>query len=768
MIAIVLSIFFVTISGITFNGNTQYPTPDTYTTLSDIDVFIWGNTIGALSAQIAAYNANIDTVRASSTGYYGGMTTGGLSAFDIGSDLLNHGGVWKKFCDNCLLWYHNNDPTQETACALGTKVEPKVAYTVLKGMADDAAVNEYDGCKLLSVITSSDKSISEVWIKTSDGTVLKIVAKYYIDASYEQELGQKAGIEYISGREARTTYNEWLAGNIKCYVGRGRSGGTGEASDQIQAYTYRLCLDITGGGTAFPNPDWYDSTEFGYIDDLCSADENADYTDVIQLGSLPNGKKDGNCFNAKIGTDSATYNTYYPTQTKTGWNNIEYEQWQYILRLVYHCKNGANVHQNMKDSWSDITLASDEWTDTDNVPPQLYVREGLRLANPAYMMTQKDIVDPAYLLKSDSVFLGTYMIDCHRCSERDKYSDEAPEGLFINPRLNKRAYQVPFRCLYTPDCPNFMTAFAFGASHVAYCSMRMEPQFCHAGQACAVAASVAIGAGINNIALVSTSDIQTALIGAEQYAQVIEPYDPFTMSDWTPSLNTTITLTSHLPATYGDVSWDFDGNGTVDAENESTITIQFPKNKKYRVAIRGENESQNIDYSYVITAGDISTAEEEYLIDDNEADNTGFTDYYTLVPFQGMGMKTDGNTSKGSCYIEYPITITTADYYDISVSLPQDTSLDTNFDDSVPCELELDNETTYIATWNQQLISRQDRPFWFTCIFAQKYLPVGTHIFRIKNDDTTVKVGADCVKITESGTWEKDNEDVYKWNDYTP
>ena len=285
----------------------------------------------------------------------------------------------------------------------------------------------------------------------------------------------------------------------------------------------------------------------------------------------------------------------------------------------------------------------------------------------------------------------------------------------------------------------------------------------HMGQACGDACVVAIKNGKCSVSDINYSSLKTNL---ESQDAVLYPQDPFSASDWNPDTNETVTFIRNLPTSYGDVSWDFDGNGTADAVDEDTVQVQFPESKYYRVSMRAESAGRSESFEFIIPVGE--SPDDEYIIDETDATQTGTWVFYAnLVPFWELGMLSDNNTNKGSSYLTYSIIITEADYYDISVCFPKEDDLSTNFPDNVPVELEVTGDQTYTATWNQQLSSRSTRPFFFYRLFSNKYLPVGTHYFRVKNDGTTQKVGADAIKITESGTWSKVN-DVYIWSDYTP
>jgi len=108
----------------------------------------------------------------------------------------------------------------------------------------------------------------------------------------------------------------------------------------------------------------------------------------------------------------------------------------------------------------------------------------------AYVMRQRDCTQQ--LTKPDSIGMGSFIMDSHAVERLVNHDGSViDEGNFDVP---VRPYQIPYRSLIpeSGQCPNLLVPVCMSASHVAYGSIRMEPQYMVMGQACGVAAVQAL------------------------------------------------------------------------------------------------------------------------------------------------------------------------------------------------------------------------------------------------------------------------------------
>jgi hypothetical protein len=138
-------------------------------------------------------------------------------------------------------------------------------------------------------------------------------------------------------------------------------------------------------------------------------------------------------------------------------------------------------------------MCKDEFMDNGGWPWELYVRESRRMVSD-FVMVQSNVLNPVSL--PDSVGMGGYYTDCHYCERM------LTNGIIVNEGSAKGTISGPYPIAYRSlvpkmtDCTNLLVPWSLSASHIAFCSIRMEPTFMILSQSAATAACMAIDDGV--------------------------------------------------------------------------------------------------------------------------------------------------------------------------------------------------------------------------------------------------------------------------------
>ncbi|MCX6847319.1 MAG: FAD-dependent oxidoreductase [Verrucomicrobia bacterium] len=489
-------------------------------TAADFDLVVYGGTPAGLSAGIIAAREGASVVVIEPTKWVGGMVTGGLCRSDIGKEDTI-GGFPREFF------------ARAAAAKPGTPMwyaEPSVNLSTFHTMLQEAGVKVVTAQSLKS-ITKERARISS--LTTSDGTIYH--GKEFIDATYEGDLMAAAKVSYIVGRESTAQYGEPLAGYHPMPI-RPRTievmesdcpsiGGTGpsyihgtpasisgldaqgkpifgvfpdpkmapgSADKLTQSYNFRICVtqraDIL---VPFPKPATYDPAKYELLLRLIHAFPGVRFGRLFHLGNVANGKFDLNA-QGLFSTDYPGANFDYPDGDAATRARIWEDHTDFIQGMLWFLGHDERVPQSLREQTNSWGLCKDEFADNAHWPYALYVREGRRMIG-EYVMVQKDLQTDIF--KDDSVGMGSFLIDCH-IVQRILAEDGTvrDEGSFQDtPAL---PYQIPYRSL-TPkraECENLLVPVCLSASHIAYCSLRMEPVYLALGQASGLAAVMAIKA----------------------------------------------------------------------------------------------------------------------------------------------------------------------------------------------------------------------------------------------------------------------------------
>ncbi len=504
----------------TMSVNAQ--TADNQTTGTDTvyDLVVYGGTASGVAAAVSAAREGSSVVLLEPTQHVGGMVTGGLGRTDHGNKATI-GGFALEFYERLGKHYGKD---------IEWYPEPSAAEKVLLDMIREANVPVLYGHRLQEhggVDKSADGYIKT--ITTENGA--KFSGKVFMDCSYEGDLMAKSGVKYTWGREGQNEYGETLAGvrehtpkhqfNVKVKAtnddgeliaeiqsGPEGKGETGQTDKKVQAYNYRLCMTkVKENQVPFPKPDNYDPKRFELLARLIEATiEQTGTTPTVETlmhpAPIARQKTDTNN-NGAFSTDYLGGNWNYPDATYAERDAIVQDHYDYVAGFFYFLANDPQVPQELRDEMNTWGLAKDEFPDNNHWPRQLYVREGRRMIG-EYVMTQHDIQTSR--TKEDSIAMGSYNSDSHnvqRIMNADGFAEN--EG---DMQVSVRPYEIPYRIILPRrnQVKNLLVPVTLSASHVAYSTVRMEPQYMNMGQAAAVAAALATKQGVG------VHDIETAAL----------------------------------------------------------------------------------------------------------------------------------------------------------------------------------------------------------------------------------------------------------------
>jgi hypothetical protein len=203
---------------------------------------------------------------------------------------------------------------------------------------------------------------------------------------------------------------------------------------------------------------------------------------------IPNQKADFNN-NGAFSTDFIGYSWDYPQASYARKSVIWHQHLLYTESFFYFVSHDPSVPESLRAEANEWGLPKDEFLDTDHWPNQLYIREGRRLLG-RYVMRQSDLQENR--TKPDSIGMGSYNSDSHNVQRI-----AMPDGSVQNEgdvQVPVQPYEIAYRII-TPkrsESTNLLVPVCLSASHVAYASVRMEPQYMIIGQAAGVAAALAI------------------------------------------------------------------------------------------------------------------------------------------------------------------------------------------------------------------------------------------------------------------------------------
>jgi hypothetical protein len=494
------------------------------------DVIVYGGTSAAVITAVQIKKMGRSVILVSPDKHLGGMSASGLGYTDTGNKEVI-GGLSREFYQRIYNYYQLEDTWkwqkkeeygnvgQGTPAIDGINrtmwiFEPHIAELVFEDFISENDIKVFrnellDRSQGVHMSGGRIDSFTTLSGKAFQGLV-------FIDATYEGDLMAAAGVTFTVGRESADSYDENWNGiqvgtlhhqhhfgdlNISPYkipgdptgglvfgVSDEHPGERLEADNKVQAYNFRMCLTkVEENKAPFKKPEGYNPENYELLARLYEVgwDETFDKFDPI-----PNLKTDTNN-HGPFSTDYIGMNYDYPEASYERRKEIIEAHERYQKGLLYFLSTDPRIPEGVREEFQQWGLAKDEFTDNDNWPHQIYVREARRMIG-SYVMTENDILSKREV--PNSIGMGSYTMDSHNVQ---RYI--TPEGYVQNEGdigvAIKTPYQIAMGAI-TPkkeEVENLIVPVAASSSHIAYGSIRMEPVFMILGQSAGTLAVLSIG-----------------------------------------------------------------------------------------------------------------------------------------------------------------------------------------------------------------------------------------------------------------------------------
>lgn len=472
------------------------------------DVVIYGATPGGIAAAISAAKNGSSVMLIEPTDRIGGLVTSGLSHTDFHSfeSLSGTFAEMAKRVENHYTKAYGADSQQVKDSFRGTFAEPKVNLIVLEGMVSEQDKITIRKQSTLSSLTSEDRRIKTATFTTSSGETFTLSGKVFIDGTYEGDLMAKAGVAFKVGREGKAEFNESLAPD--------------QADAQLQAYNFRLIMTPDEANRVTPEkPAGYRREDFL---ELIPALESGKIKKIFgypsacifkaQTPPLPNNKYDINDVSGGfIRLSLPGKNLGWPEGSEKERQAIFDEHLRDQIGLLYFIQNDDAVPAKFRDEARQWGFCKDEFSTSNHLPPELYVREARRMQG-VHVYSQPDSEPAAGDARTkyfpDAIAMGDYGNNCHGTFHEGPRFGGKHTGEFYNP---VPPYQIPYGVLLPKTLDNLLVPVAVSSTHVGFCALRLEPIWMSLGQAAGFAASIAVQQEIPT-AKVPVTELQAKLI----------------------------------------------------------------------------------------------------------------------------------------------------------------------------------------------------------------------------------------------------------------
>jgi hypothetical protein len=214
---------------------------------------------------------------------------------------------------------------------------------------------------------------------------------------------------------------------------------------------------------------------------------------------MPNRKTDTNT-GGGFSTNLVGQNWHWPTASYAEREAYATRLRNHILGFLWTLQTHPSIREDFRKWIGEWGLPKDEYTETDNFSPQVYVRVGRRMTG-ELVITQHHC--ERLEIESDVVGMAAYGMDSHGVRRYVTADGHVRNEGNIQGHVTA-PYAISYRALLPKreQASNLIVPVAVSSTHIAFGSIRMEPVFMILGQSAATAAGLAIenGSALHDVA----------------------------------------------------------------------------------------------------------------------------------------------------------------------------------------------------------------------------------------------------------------------------
>lgn len=475
------------------------------------DLIVYAGTPGGVACAVRAAREGVNVLLVNHREQLGGMLSDGLSVWDAtyaGFRAPIFEEVRQSFWNYYRTTYGENSAEYKHSLpgtAKGRYESHVAAKLIAQLVAAEKRITLVSGYYPADVAREG-REIRAVTFREMEGTkAFRATAKMFADCSYEGDLMAVARVASRIGRESRSEYNEPHAGRVfmKAAAWPPKAAdpeelaeyrrlklvhysrwhelampqSTGDADPMIQAFNFRTVLSLDPANQRkVEKPANYDPAKLAH------------FSPRDAYGPMPNNKAMWNHPELIDGIPNAYVEGDWPARKR-----IIAEAKETTLALLYYLQNDPAVPEARRKLWQKYGLAKDEFRNSDNLPPGLYVREARRLVGRSVFTEHDARLAPGIKrapIQADSIAITDWFLDSHACR-----SECAPGSLEDGAMLlNNQTWpgQVSYRALLPRDTDNLIVPVCLSASHVGWGAVRLEPTWMHLGESAGHAVALAL------------------------------------------------------------------------------------------------------------------------------------------------------------------------------------------------------------------------------------------------------------------------------------